>query len=203
MSEIIDRVQSRPEVESGEARVVCLADGDADAMLDALGTETRRDIVRRLFEEPATTSELAADLDSSVQNVHQHLGRLEEAGLVSSVGTVYSEKGAEMRLFAPANDPLVLVGDADRERRVRADLTTLLAGGALLAGATVLVQVGVERLAAPADPTAPGVAPLSYPGGGSDPLALLEWVVFGLLEPGIVFLLACLVLAAALLVVDR
>jgi DNA-binding transcriptional ArsR family regulator len=202
MSSIIDRMQSKPEHDPGDARVVAFADGDADRMLEALGTETRREIVTQLFEGPATTSELADELDSSVQNIHQHLGRLEDAGLVTSVDTVYSEKGAEMRLYAPAHDPLVFVGEEQRERRVRRSLRELVVGAGLLAGATVLVQIGAERLVASGSATAPGIGPLSYPSGGTSPALVLEWVVFGILEPCIVFLLACLLLLVALVSLD-
>ena len=55
----------------------------SDLALDALGDATRRAIVRRLSEAPATVGGLAAALPVSRPAVSQHLKVLREAGLVS------------------------------------------------------------------------------------------------------------------------
>jgi len=47
-------------------------------------------------------------VDSSLQNVGYHLSRLEDAGLVTVVGTRYSEKGVEMDGYAPTVGAIVI-----------------------------------------------------------------------------------------------
>jgi DNA-binding transcriptional ArsR family regulator len=86
---------------SDRRRVVALEDPDADAVFDALGAETRRALLARLGEAPATASALAAALDTSLQTVTYHLDRLVAAGLVEAVGSRYSAKGRKMDVYAP------------------------------------------------------------------------------------------------------
>ena len=61
----------------------------AHAILDALGDQTRRDIVERLRHGPLPVGELAAGLPVGRPAVSKHLRVLEGAGLVEhrSVGT--------------------------------------------------------------------------------------------------------------------
>jgi DNA-binding transcriptional ArsR family regulator len=55
-----------------------------DGVLRALGDPTRRVMVERLVEGPATVSQLAAPLEMTLSAVVQHLGVLESCGLVRS-----------------------------------------------------------------------------------------------------------------------
>lgn len=82
---------------------------DADEMVDALTSDTAREILQHLYTEPATASDLAAAVDTSVQNAQYHLTRLEAADVVDVVGSWYSERGTEMAVYGPRNDPLVVV----------------------------------------------------------------------------------------------
>jgi DNA-binding transcriptional ArsR family regulator len=62
-----------------------LADSEhIDAILDALGDRTRRQILRRLGEGPQPVVELARGLSVSRPAVSQHLKVLKGAGLVAS-----------------------------------------------------------------------------------------------------------------------
>lgn len=58
--------------------------GELDLVFQALGDPTRRALVARLAEGPASVSDLAAPLTMSLPAVHQHLRVLEESGLVTS-----------------------------------------------------------------------------------------------------------------------
>ena len=113
----IERLPSDAPTEvEAEPRVLDL-DAAAD-VFGALGSGTARDLLAGLHGSPAPPSELAAALGTSVQNVGYHLDRLEAAGLVEVVGTRYSEKGAEMDVYAPAGSPLVIrvvPGSDDRD----------------------------------------------------------------------------------------
>jgi DNA-binding transcriptional ArsR family regulator len=55
-----------------------------DRAFQALADPTRRAIVARLSEGPASVSALAAPLEMSLPAVVQHLGVLQEGGIVSS-----------------------------------------------------------------------------------------------------------------------
>jgi DNA-binding transcriptional ArsR family regulator len=55
-----------------------------DGVFRALGDPTRRVMVERLVEGPATVSELAGPLHMTLSGVVQHLGVLESCGLVRS-----------------------------------------------------------------------------------------------------------------------
>ena len=56
-----------------------------DDVFRALGDPTRRRIIERLADRPASVSELAAPFDMSLPAIHQHLQVLREAGLVQTV----------------------------------------------------------------------------------------------------------------------
>lgn len=109
------------DTEDGDARTVDLLSDDGGRMLDALGSATARTILAALEEEPATTSDVAEAVDSTLQNVHYHVERLADAGLIKVVGTHYSSRGAEMDVYAVDGAPLMLVcGDGESEATVEA-----------------------------------------------------------------------------------
>jgi DNA-binding transcriptional ArsR family regulator len=55
-----------------------------DLMFHALGDPTRRAVVARLAQGPATVSDLAKPLAMALPSVMQHLKLLEESGLIRS-----------------------------------------------------------------------------------------------------------------------
>lgn len=117
-----------------EPRVVGVDGDDADAVLSALSAGTARDILTALHDEPATASELADRVDTTLQNVQYHVEKLTDAGLVCEVDTVYSEKGREMTVYGPADRALVVVaGREDDTSGLRGALKRLLGGLAPLA----------------------------------------------------------------------
>lgn len=98
----------RPAVDhtARDRSVLDLADESTDRVFDALGSETARSVLASISDEPATASDIADCVDTSLQNVQYHLSNLEEANLVSEVGTWYSSRGTEMTVYAPAMDRL-------------------------------------------------------------------------------------------------
>jgi DNA-binding transcriptional ArsR family regulator len=109
-------------------------------VLDVLSSDTAREVLSCLHEDPAAASEVADRLDTSLQTAHYHLDNMAEAGVVESVETVYSEKGREMKVYAPAHGPIVVVGDSDDGDAVREALRTLSSAVGVLAVASLLVQ---------------------------------------------------------------
>ena len=55
-----------------------------DAVFAALADPTRRDVIRRLADAPATATELAAQVPVTRQAVRKHLEVLDAAGLVTT-----------------------------------------------------------------------------------------------------------------------
>lgn len=105
---------------SDDPTVISLDDERSEHVLSAVQSETGRSVFRTLTREPATPSGVADRLDASVENVGYHLDNLRNAGLVDVVDTVYSEKGREMDVYGPSEDPLVLVlGSMENEQGVR------------------------------------------------------------------------------------
>lgn len=142
-----DLLPSTPDTSAAEEpspRVIGLDSDDADELLSALSSDTARRLLSTLHEEPSSPSALADRVDTSLQNVQYHLGNLDDAGLVEVVDTVYSEKGREMKVYAPADRPLVVfAGDEEESSGLKSALTTLLSGFAVLGLLSLLVQVWI------------------------------------------------------------
>ncbi|WP_251343787.1 ArsR/SmtB family transcription factor [Haloplanus halophilus] len=130
-----------PDDDESTARVLEFGTECADDALEALSSGTAQDIVSVLQDGPVTANDVADDVDTTLQNVHYHLNRLHEAGVVDVVDTVYSEKGREMDVYAVSGSPLVIVAGDDDDRKTVVELLSELTGGAgLLAGVAVVVQ---------------------------------------------------------------
>jgi DNA-binding transcriptional ArsR family regulator len=133
---------SSPDLSSErEPRVVGLDSEEADDLMAALSSETARQVLSELHEEPAPPGEIADRVDTSLQNAQYHIGRLEEAGAIEVVGTAYSEKGREMSVYGPADSPLVIfAGEKDRASGLKSAVSRLFGGFLALAAAAVAVQ---------------------------------------------------------------
>lgn len=143
---------SKPDlVSDSEPRVVGVDSDDADALMSALSSGTARRLLSELHDEPAPPAELAKRADTTLQNTQYHLTNLSDAGAVEVVGTAYSEKGREMDVYAPADQPLVIfAGQEEEASGLRAALSRLVSGvGALLIGSLAIQEVfgdGIGRL---------------------------------------------------------
>lgn len=82
---------------------------ETDEVISVLSSETARTIFKMLNERALSASEIADEIDISVQNAAYHLGNLKEADLVQVIDTCYSEKGREMEIYAVTRDPKLLV----------------------------------------------------------------------------------------------
>lgn len=119
---------SRSGGENGDAEpwLVGLEDADDDVFA-ALTSETARALLAELYDEPAAASELAERVDTSLQNTHYHIEKLQSADLVDVVETCYSSKGTEMDIYAPTGDPLLLVvGEREDSGTVRQALVSVV-----------------------------------------------------------------------------
>lgn len=140
MSSYIPQLQTSEPNPSSEPRVIALHGSEVDDLFETLSSGTRRDILKHLYESPATPSELAQTTETSLQNVHYHLEKLGAVDLVESIDTRYSEKGKEMQVYAPANDPLILVESEETRSRVESSLERIVGVLSLLAIGSLLAQ---------------------------------------------------------------
>ncbi len=142
---------SDPEAEAEtEPRVLGVDSDEAGEALSALSSETTRELLGALHEEPAAPSDLAERLDLTLQNVQYHLGKLDDAELVDVADTIYSEKGREMKVYAPADGPLVVFAGGESEAAgLQSVLSRLLGAVAALGVMSLLVQAWVGELPVP------------------------------------------------------
>ena len=149
MADLLPSTPDTSAVEDAEPRVIGLDSEDADDLIGALSSGTARELLTALHEDPATPSKLADRVDTSLQNAQYHLEKLEDADVIEVIDTAYSANGREMKVYAPANQPLVVfAGGEEKSTGLKAALTRLLGAFALLAGLSVLVQAVAGDLGA-------------------------------------------------------
>jgi len=128
--------------EEREPRLVEIDEDTADEVFEALSSSTTRQIFLELHNAPQTASDLADVTETSVQNVQYHLTKLQDADLIEVVDTWYSERGSEMKVYAPQDESLVLFAGRDKQGALRSLLNrivgvlTLLVPTSILAGWT-------------------------------------------------------------------
>lgn len=133
----VDRSQSF----AGGLSTVDLTGEEADTFFDALASATTRELLDTLYDEPATASELADDSETSLQNVHYHLEKLEAADLIEPVDVVYSSRGREVNVYGPTNRAIVLVtGESSLVGDVKTAIARFVGVVAVLAVGALLVQ---------------------------------------------------------------
>lgn len=142
---------------SDEPTVVYLDDSQCEELLGAVQSDTAREILRALNEEPMSQSDTAETLEMSVERVGYHIDKLQTAGLVEVLDTVYSEKGREMEVYGPSTDPVmlffVLSSDQQMLRSAFADLVPAIGPVAIL----IVLKRLFSELSTPSD------FPLSLP----------------------------------------
>ena len=85
-----------------------LTKDDTSIVLESLASETARAILSTLADGPATTSDIADEVNTTIQNAHYHLSNLCDACVVSRVGTWYSSKGKEMPVYDLTSEEIQL-----------------------------------------------------------------------------------------------
>ena len=152
MADLLPSAPDTSAVEDADPRVIGVDSDDAADLLGALSSETARGLLAALHDDPANAAKLAKEVDTTIQNAQYHLGKLEEAGVIEVIDTVYSEKGREMKVYAPSDRPLVVVAGNDEETgTLRTALSRLLGGFSALAVSSIVVQEllggGIGRVA--------------------------------------------------------
>lgn len=132
--------RSDVEVTNDTPKVVDLDDDESEAVFEALSSDTSREIYRTLYEEPATASQIAEDVGTSVQNVRYHVDKLRSAGLIDRVDTWYSSRGNEMAVYAATDTAIIVSGDRFRRSDIGTALESVITGLVVLAAASVALH---------------------------------------------------------------
>jgi DNA-binding transcriptional ArsR family regulator len=141
MSDLLPSSPDTSAADEADPRVVGLESDDADDLLSALSSATARKLLAALHEEPSTPSAVADRIDTSLQNAQYHLKKLEDADIIEVIDTVYSEKGREMKVYAPTSQPLVVfAGDEESSSGLKSALSRLLGALGAVGVASVIVQ---------------------------------------------------------------
>ncbi|WP_267641440.1 ArsR/SmtB family transcription factor [Haloarchaeobius amylolyticus] len=141
MADLLPSTPDTSAADDAEPRVIGLDSDDADDLIGALSSSTARKLLTALHDEPATPSQLADTVDTSLQNTQYHLEKLEDADIIEVVDTAYSAKGREMKVYAPSNQPLVVfAGSEENSTGLKAALSRLLGAFGLLAIGAAAVQ---------------------------------------------------------------
>ncbi|MEF8915674.1 ArsR/SmtB family transcription factor [Natronomonas sp.] len=197
MSSPLTRIQPGTVDASEETRVFELDDEEAHDVFDTFSSETTRRLYASLCIEPATPSELASELDASLQNLNYHLDKLQEAGLIREAGTRYSSRGHEMTVYAPRHDPLVFTGTTETKSTLRTELPRVLGGLAVVSGVGLLGQWLLRQ----ANVIGPGAGNVGT--AGTDAAANGSTPLLGLLfEPAVLLVLGAVLMALVMLAVE-
>lgn len=178
MSGLLPTGTSASSEQDGEPRTLWLDSDDTGELLSSLSSETSRAILTEIHDEPKTASEVASSVNTSLQNARHHLSNLEQAGAIRVADTRYSEKGREMSVYAPSEEPLVVfVGRKERKHSFIDSLRGLVSAVMMLSVVSLLVQwfvtptidtntSSIEQLPRISDAVgSSGVAPFGAPPG--------------------------------------
>jgi len=147
--------------QEGEVQIIGLESEEMETVVNALSSDTARELLVEIYDNPTVPSELADRLDMTLQRVSYHLDKLEDAGLLRIVDTRYSEKGQEMNIYAPAADPLIMfVGTEERRSSFTNLIKRIIPAITLLAIVSYVVQRIIELLRATPGGGGPGGEPV-------------------------------------------
>lgn len=156
----------RPLIEDGVLRVVDMNDDTAASLFKRLGDETTLQIYTAIQQEPKVASELTELSGTTIQNVHYHLNKLEDAGLIESVDTWVSETGKDMDVYGPTNSPLIISFSSEEDAgRIRSKISDVLGVVGAVSFVSLVVEYLVGFFVEPADPWME-VGAGGYDGGG-------------------------------------
>ena len=128
-----------------EPRLVDLDEETADEVFTALSSGTTRTIFLELHKAPQTASDLSDVTETSVQNVQYHLEKLLDADLIEVVDTWYSERGSEMKVYAPQDESLVLFAGRDKQGTLRSLLNRVVGVLGVLIPGSALAGFAASR----------------------------------------------------------
>ncbi|CAG0998826.1 hypothetical protein FLAV_02798 [Flavobacteriales bacterium] len=94
----------------GEEKLIILPLGDESKKItQVISNDTARQIIELLADAPLSASDIAQSLHAPLTTVAYNLENLESVGLIKVDKIKYSEKGREVRIYAPVRKLIILV----------------------------------------------------------------------------------------------
>ena len=138
---VVRRIRGDPD----EPTITDIEDEDASELFDALGSETSRAVLGACYEDGRTRSELADELETSIQNVSYHVDKLESAGLLEPAETRYGANGSEVLVYEPSKQAVVIAaGETNFVDRLSEAINKLFAPVALAGLLSIIVGILVR-----------------------------------------------------------
>ncbi|WP_089649832.1 ArsR/SmtB family transcription factor [Halobacterium hubeiense] len=141
----------RPPDEDGTLRIVDMNDEQAVSLFKTLGDETTLKIYTAIQQEPKTPPELQELTETTLQNTHYHMNKLEDADLIEPVDTWVSDRGKDMNVYGPTNSPLLISFAAERDTPgIRSRILSVLGMVGVVSLVSLFVEYAVDLLVEPA-----------------------------------------------------
>ena len=111
-----------PENDPGDEKLLILPLGEESRKItQVISNETARKIIELLADAPLSASDIAERLHAPLTTITYNLENLESVGLVKIERIKYSEKGREVKIYAPVRKLIVVVPEkTDRKSVVNA-----------------------------------------------------------------------------------
>jgi len=94
----------------GEEKLLILPLGDESKKItQVISNDTARQIIELLADAPLSASDIAQSLHTPLTTIAYNLENLESVGLIKVEKIKYSEKGREVRIYAPVRKLIILV----------------------------------------------------------------------------------------------
>lgn len=108
--------------------ILPLNDSTAKKISLALANETSRKVLGALAEEPLAASQISEKLGMQLTTLHYNIENLIEVGLIKVERTRYSEKGREVKIYAPTRKYIVIAPENVGKEEVKSTLKKFLFG---------------------------------------------------------------------------
>ncbi len=132
------------EKESGDEKLLILPLGEESKKItQVISNDTARQIIELLADAPLSASDISDRLKAPLTTVTYNLENLESVGLVKIERIKYSEKGREVKIYAPVKKHIIVVP----EKTDRKSLTDVIRKYVGVVLAAVLASGMIEFLA--------------------------------------------------------
>lgn len=132
-------------VEELDMHVLSLEDEEGNEIAEVLSSESTRSVFNLLEDQPRTPKDLAEKLEMSSQNIHYHINKLSEVGLVESIDIEYSDRGKEMKVYAPTHEGVILCDQAESKAKLEEIIARFAKGSFVAIIVSAIVHLVYER----------------------------------------------------------
>ncbi len=107
------------EKELGDEKLLILPLGEESKKItQVISNDTARQIIERLADSPLSASDIAERLQAPLTTITYNLEKLEDVGLIKVEKIKYSEKGREVKIYAPVRKLIVVVPEKTDRKSV-------------------------------------------------------------------------------------